>query len=187
MSWLEKVKRYLSRGDNNNHNSSYRDKNWIHDSSQSLVLGTLILVWDIYVPGSSPENIRWKYHNCMVLESFLLPLHQASRKFPIMNFWEITNERIPYSTNNIFEKRPETIWFDPKQTSKYKHFLSLWTKKKNITFYFIGFFLFLKKKILWNLCTKIVHENYFCWRYVRIISPIILLLYDCIHRRSVQT
>ena len=27
--------------------------------------------------------------------------------------------------------------------------------------YFIGFFLFLKKKILWNVRTKRVHETYF--------------------------
>ena len=46
------------------------------------------------------------------------------------------------------------------------------------TLYFMGLFLFLTNKVLWNVCAKVVHETDFFWRCILIIFLFLIILYD---------
>ena len=66
-----------------------------------------------------------------------------------------------------------------------------WSVERRIidltTLYFIGLFIFLKKKLLCNLYTKRVNEKDFYSRYARILFPNLFLLYHLLHRNSIQS
>ena len=81
----KKFQRCLSPVNNNQHNSTYKEGNWTHNSSKFLVVGTFLSL-GLRGTGCVSNHVSLEIIKLLVSENFLLPLHRASGKFPIYDF-----------------------------------------------------------------------------------------------------
>ena len=124
------------------------------------------------------------FYSKNILEGLSTGHLRIFHSFRFMNLWGIAQWDNSSEYKHYFRKLPKSNLICSKIYININNFWSV-EQKSNCSDYIVFYWLFTcsEKRRFCVIClrTKVFHETYFCWRYIRILFPIHLRLYHWLH------